>query len=289
MDFIFKFDLFYFMNIKNYIFLFLILICPFLYGKGTKSPKNINQAILQLQDSCTDEFKQIIKGTPNHLLINLCYPYDGNFKTIYNWTNKGKKKTKIAKYFLKRGISIDRHIQSIIMIAFQRTLLHDTFSENNIILPYKNKEARWNEQLKNKFKSDSLYGRYIPKDIDDCIRLLDSMFSDSSKVKIKNMTENEFTSILHHSLGMQLRNRWYLWSGSRLSSYFNSIGIYHPDNYTGIIFKSYYRHLLGIEIKLNEQVKLCQEYSKKSYEDRLKWKKKHNFFYRLRLRYGIYF
>jgi hypothetical protein len=173
------------MNFKIYIFLFLTLICAFLKGKEAKSPKNLNQAILQLQDSCSDEFKQTIKVTPCHLLINLCYPYDGNFRTIYNWTNTDKKKNKIAKYFVKRGVSIDLYIHSIIMIAFQRTLLSDTFNENNIILPYKNKEARWNEQLKNKFKSDSLYGRYIPKDIDDCMRLLDSMFSDSLKVKIK--------------------------------------------------------------------------------------------------------
>jgi hypothetical protein len=275
------------MNFKKYVILIFILICPFIYGKGRKSPENINQAILQLQDSCNDEFKQTIKKTPCNLLLNLCYPYDGNFKTIYNWTNTGKKKSKIAKYFLKRGIIMDRHIQSIIMIAFQRTLLNDTINENNIIIPYKNKEARWNEQVKNKFKSDSLYGRYIPKDIDDCMRLLDSMFSDSLKVKIKKMTEDEFTSKLHHSLGMRLRNGWYLWSGSRLSSYFNSIGIYHPDNYTSIIFTSYHRHLLGNEIKLDEQVNLYQENYKKAKEDRLKWKKRNNFFHRLKLRYGI--
>lgn len=62
------------------------------------------------------------------------------------------------------------------------------------------------------------------------------MFADSIKIKIRALTEDEFSGKFHFGFGMWLRNNWDLWKGSRLSKYFNSIGVYHPDDMTGIIF-----------------------------------------------------
>ena len=62
--------------------------------------------------------------------------------------------------------------------------------------------------------------------------------------------------------------------GSRLSKYFNSIGVYHPDDMTGIIFDSYYRKLNGKEINSDEQVKYYQDYWEKAKQNELERKKK---------------
>ena len=59
---------------------------------------------------------------------------------------------------------------------------------------------------------------------------------------------------------MWLRNNWQLWGMSRLSFYFNNIGVYHPDDMSGIILTSYQRHLKGEDIKLEEQIKHYQDY-----------------------------
>ena len=100
------------------------------------------------------------------------------------------------------------------------------------------------------------------------------MFADSIKTKIKALTEAEFSGKYHFGFGMWMRNNWGLWKGSRLSKYFNSIGVYHPDDMTGIIFDSYHRQLTGHEIKLNEQVKYYQNYWAKSKKDDLERKNK---------------
>jgi len=115
---------------------------------------------------------------------------------------------------------------------------------------------------------------YIPIDLDDCLRQLDSIFVDSNKAKIKTMTEEEFSGMYHHGFGMWMRNNWGLWKGSGLSKYFNSVGIYHPDDMTGIIFCSYHRNLMGKEIKLNEQIKFYQNYWDKAKQDELERNKK---------------
>ena len=63
-------------------------------------------------------------------------------------------------------------------------------------------------------------------------------------------------------MGMRIRNNWGLWKGSPLSEYFNRLGIYHPDDMTGIIFDSYWRKIHHQPIKLKEQVAYYQEYWK---------------------------
>ena len=120
--------------------------------------------------------------------------------------------------------------------------------------------------VKGKTSVDSIY---IPIDLDDCFKQLDKMFPDSIKAAIKVMTENEFSGRYHLGFGMWMRNNWGLWKGSRLSKYFNSIGIYHPDDMTGVIFDSYHRRLLEDEIKLEDQVKFYQDFWEKSKRDDL--------------------
>lgn len=99
---------------------------------------------------------------------------------------------------------------------------------------------------------------YIPKDLEDCFRELNKNLRPEDIEKIKS---GEITvSSMHFGLGMGLRNRWELWGGSRLAKYFNSIGINHPDDMSGIILESYVRKLRGEPLLLEEQVKFYQEY-----------------------------
>jgi hypothetical protein len=118
------------------------------------------------------------------------------------------------------------------------------------------------ENDKIRFTKDSINGRYIPKDLEDCFRQIDSFWSDSTKNEIKLQSEHEFAANAHFGFGMWMRNNWKLWGGSRLSKYFNEKGIDHPDDMSGIILDSYHRHLTGKEIKLQEQIDYYNAYWK---------------------------
>ena len=67
-------------------------------------------------------------------------------------------------------------------------------------------------------------------------------------------------------LGMWIRNNWGLWKRKKLADYFNTIGVYHPDDMSGIILTSYYRELNGENWKVDNQV---ENY-------KLFWKEKNN-------------
>jgi len=111
---------------------------------------------------------------------------------------------------------------------------------------------------------DTINGVYIPKNLDDCFKQIDNFWSDSTKNMVKSWTENEFLTNTHFGFGMWIRNNWYLWGGSRLSKYFNDMGIFHSDDMSSIILKSYYRYLTGEKIKLKKQIKDCKSYWKSS-------------------------
>ncbi|MCE2996842.1 MAG: DUF6794 domain-containing protein [Cyclobacteriaceae bacterium] len=108
--------------------------------------------------------------------------------------------------------------------------------------------------------------KYKPKDLNDAILQLEKIHDDTTKQKILAMTEREFIANSHFGLGMWMRNNWGLWKGGVLAKHFNSMGIYHPDDMSGIILTSYYRHLNGHDRELEKQVKYYQDYWKASNE-----------------------
>jgi len=117
----------------------------------------------------------------------------------------------------------------------------------------KSKKEKEQEYFEN-IKKDSIDGIYIPTDLKDCFKQIDGFWVDSIKTQVREMTEDEFTSEAHFGFGMWMRNNWRLWGGSRLSKYFNDLGISHPDDMSGIILTSYHRYLSGKDIKLEEQI-----------------------------------
>ena len=101
-----------------------------------------------------------------------------------------------------------------------------------------------------RFILDSIDGVYIPKNLSDCFKQIDLFWDESKKSEIESWTQEEFVSQNHHGFGTWMRNNWGLWDGSRLSKYFNELGIYHADNMSGTICKNYHRYLNGLKIEI---------------------------------------
>lgn len=119
--------------------------------------------------------------------------------------------------------------------------------------------SKINQELPNSIGED---GIYIPFDLNDCFTQIDGFLCDSENNRIKNVTESEFLSGAHFGFGLWMRNNWGLWRGSRLSKYFNKLGIYHPDDMSSIILVSYHRYLLGQELMITEQIQYYMDYWK---------------------------
>jgi len=236
------------------------------YGQNESQPKDINEAIRFLMKDCPDSLKSAIKTHKDDTLINLISPWSSDLKAyrgISEWTGSNSdKKTEIEKYYAGFGITEGDHIAAIILISFKNYLNTGKTNHGELIKQFQQIEERWIKEDKVRFTTDSLRGFYIPKDLDDCIARIDRLLSKSAKKEIREETEEDFIVSAHFGFGRWMRNHWQLWSGSRLTRYFNGKGIYQAESISGIILTSYYRHFTGKAIDFDAQVKLDQDYWK---------------------------
>ena len=58
------------------------------------------------------------------------------------------------------------------------------------------------DEDKTKFFADSIKGVYIPINLEDCIKQIDSFLNDSLKNEIKGWSEDEFSANAHFGMGM---------------------------------------------------------------------------------------
>ena len=107
----------------------------------------------------------------------------------------------------------------------------------------------------------SQYKIYVPTNLEDAFGELKKMLHPDLLKEIKEGSEQDMIGY-HMGLGLWMRNNWGLWGGSRLAKYFNGIGIFHPDDMSGIILDSFWRHLNSQPLKLEEQVAHYQRYWK---------------------------
>lgn len=97
-----------------------------------------------------------------------------------------------------------------------------------------------------------------PTNLEECIAELEKMYNQEvpqGAVSIKKMEEGDFLATSHHSLGRYLRNEWGLWKkGTALVVYFKKLGLWHPDDMSGLILCSFHRHLRGKPLEVEAQV-----------------------------------
>jgi len=126
-----------------------------------------------------------------------------------------------------------------------------------------------------KNECDKYIEGYIPESLDDALNYLNCKWSEESKEEFRNEDERSAVSKLHLGTGMGIRNAWKLWAKEKnsLVKYFNSLGINHPDDMSGIILTSFHRKLNGIDIELDAQIEHYKKYWEGVEEEKLGNKK----------------
>lgn len=256
---------------KLKIIVLIVFISTNFFGQE-KLPKNLKQAVKYLDKDCPDIVKNKIKNIHNDSLIYAVYPFakseqGKDYKTIFLWTIDENSNSRLIKSFENKGI-FDFHSE-VILFSFKQYLLQGEINEKNILNKYIEYQKKSEEKDKIKFVTDSIDNIYIPKNLEDSFTQINLFWSDSTKTKAKNLTEDKFSSNVHFGFGMWIRNNWKLWGGSRLSKYFNDLGIRHPDDMSGIILTSYHRYLNNKEIRLEEQIKHYQDFWENSRKSEL--------------------
>jgi hypothetical protein len=211
-------------------------------------PQDLDGCFAQLEKMLSKGERQRMKSGPEGQIDQYYYVFsEGDFEVVRQigqwlgdlWRLDGK--SRLAEWFNARGIDDGDDMADIIIHSYWRHLNAKPID------------------LDGQIKAHQVY---IPKDLDDCFAELEKRLSKRTVAKMKGGSEEDMVKY-HHGLGTWMRNKWGLWKGSRLSKWFNDKGIRHPDDMSGIILDSFWRHLNEKPIKLDEQIKHYQDYWKK--------------------------
>ena len=102
-----------------------------------------------------------------------------------------------------------------------------------------------------------------PKNLTECIQMLDHILKKEDKEKAKTLTESEFLIETYFGTGMGIRNEWIRSGNPELVKFFLDQGVEHPDDMSAMILTSYYRHLLGKEIDFEGQISAHKKQAEK--------------------------
>ena len=102
-----------------------------------------------------------------------------------------------------------------------------------------------------------------PKNLTECIQMLDHILKKEDKEKAKTLTESEFLIETYFGTGMGIRNEWIRSGNPELVKFFSDEGVKHLDDMSAMILTSYYRHLLGKEIDFEGQISAHKKQSEK--------------------------
>lgn len=259
----------------------IFLIFSFItFGQNSKSPKNINQAIRKLDKSLTIETKEkLTKISSDSLLIfykNSKSEFDIMKEWFYKWTQMSTSRdASLGKYYKNKGLEIPYDMIEVVLKTYQNKLKGYKANHDEILKTFQLKQQKNNKENEIRYVTDSLNGFYIPKDLDDAINSLNKIYSDSVKLKITKLTEEDYVSGNYRfGIGLWMRNNWQLWGGSRLSKFFQYNRISHPESMSVVILESYYRYLKNEDIRFEEQIKENVEWEEKSKKDKIELEKK---------------
>jgi hypothetical protein len=218
-------------------------------AKKVYIPKDLDDCFKQLEKVLSKAEIRRMKRGPEDQIDQYYYVFSDDdievVSQIDQWLRdlwRLGRDSRLAKWFKVRGIDDEDDAADIIIHSFWRHL--------------NAKPIDLDRQIK-------AHQVYIPKDLDECFAQLEKLLSKKTIAKMKSGPEGDM-ALYHHGLGMWMRNKWGLWKGSRLKKWFNDKGIRHPDDMSGIILDSFWRHLNKKRIKLEEQIAHYQDYWKKN-------------------------
>ena len=101
---------------------------------------------------------------------------------------------------------------------------------------------------------------YVPKNLAEAHEQLERLLPPAELEKIDRMKSEELMIEYHRSLGMNLRNQWGLWKGSRLADDLRKLGFHHPDDISMTILETFWDKRHGKDFRLEERAEFLRKY-----------------------------
>ncbi len=116
----------------------------------------------------------------------------------------------------------------------------------------------------------SVHDLPIPKTLNECFVVLDRTLPDDEIILAKTLPEDSIYYNSAFEYGAEFFHAWKLDDGSKLTRYFNKLGLYGSHPIYNTILVSYHRYLNKDSIKLKQQINKYQEIQEKQEKEYLR-------------------
>jgi predicted nucleotidyltransferase len=127
-------------------------------------------------------------------------------------------------------------------------------------------EAQYKAQYEQRIKKERLFGRYIPKDLNDAFSQFDILIEEKDRMSFKKLQEEEAYHKLFFSFQRWIINNWGFDGGSRFSHYLKGIGLSHPEDMAAFVMITYHRKLNDKELGVKELAIKLKDNRKNGYK-----------------------
>ena len=121
-------------------------------------------------------------------------------------------------------------------------------------------------------KKSRINGVYIPKDLDEALRELDTLSPENGKLKLRLSDENSVAQKLHFGLGRWMAYNWNFDEGSRFSHFLTGLNLRYTEDMIDFMLRMYFRHLNGKPLDAQATAAKYQQNRDKIYQDEMKAK-----------------
>lgn len=127
-------------------------------------------------------------------------------------------------------------------------------------------EAQYKAQYEQRIKKERLFGRYIPKDLNDAFAQFDILIEEKDRMGFQKLTEEDAYHKLFFSFHRWIINNWGFDGGSRFSHYLKGIGLSHPEDMATFVLLTYHRKLNNKELGVKELATKLKDNRKNGYK-----------------------
>jgi hypothetical protein len=113
-------------------------------------------------------------------------------------------------------------------------------------------EAQYKAQYEQRIKKERLFGRYIPKDLNDAFSQFTILIEEKDRQKFQMMNEEDAYHKLFFSFQRWIINNWGFEGGSRFSHYLKGLGLSHPEDMAAFVLVTYHRRLNNKDLGIKE-------------------------------------
>ena len=200
-------------------------------------PRDIEECCEVLDVTYSDEAIKELENLPeDSIMYSIMVIDEVNLVAAWRLTERNR----LTKYFIRKGFLSSLEMHETILISYYRYLNSLDVDLKGQANKYKKIREEQLLAIEKQMVIDTIEGKYIPYNIEDCFITLDRLLTDEEVALLRTLPNRDAVVRYLPTLCEWLMQEWYLTEPNRLQIYMTKRGIDKPFAMSSMILIFYY-------------------------------------------------